>query len=161
MIFDGMAILSGVPDRYRRSMNARVHTAIGPEPLAIEDAYAFLRDSGAGAVVVFTGTVRDHAEGRSVTGLTYEVFADEAAARMAALANEVAATWTSVRAVWMTHRSGVLQVGDPSVVVGVSAEHRPEAFAAARYGIDTLKATVPIWKQEHWADGSNHWPGTD
>ena len=142
-------------------MNARVHTAVGPEPLAIEDAYAFLQDPGAGAVVVFTGTVRDHAEGRSVTGLTYEVFAEEASARVTALANEVAATWTSVRAVWMTHRSGALKVGDPSVVVGVSAEHRPEAFAAARYGIDTLKATVPIWKQEHWSDGSSHWPGTD
>jgi molybdopterin synthase catalytic subunit len=142
-------------------MSARVHTALTTEPLALEPVYAFLFDPAAGGVVVFTGTVRDHAEGRSVTGLTYEVFAEEAEARLAELADEVASTWPSVHAVWMTHRSGALTVGEPSVVVGVSAEHRAEAFAAARYGIDTLKETVPIWKQEHWADGSTHWPGTD
>jgi molybdopterin synthase catalytic subunit len=142
-------------------MSARVHTAITTEPLALEPVYAFLFDPAAGAVVVFTGTVRDHAEGKPVAGLTYEVFVKEAGARLAALADEVASKWSSVHAVWMTHRSGPLTVGEPSVVVGVSADHRPEAFAAARYGIDTLKETVPIWKQEHWADGSSHWPGTD
>ena len=142
-------------------MSARVHTAIMTEPLALEPVYAFLFDPAAGGVVVFTGTVRDHAEGKPVTGLTYEVFVEEAEARLAELADEVASTWPSVHAVWMTHRSGALTVGEPSVVVGVSAEHRAEAFAAARYGIDTLKETVPIWKQEHWADGSTHWPGTD
>ena len=142
-------------------MSARVHTSIGPDPLQVEPAYAFLSDPAAGAVVVFAGTVRNHAEGRDVVGLTYEVFAQEAGARLAALAEEVASTWPSVKAVWMTHRSGELEVGAPSVVVGVSAEHRAEAFAAARYGIDTLKETVPIWKREHWADGSSHWPGTD
>lgn len=142
-------------------MSARVHTAIGPDPLEIEAAYAFLGDPAAGAVVLFTGTVRNHADGRAVSGLTYEVFAQEAAARLAALADEVASKWESVTAVWMTHRSGDLKVGEPSVVVGVSAQHRAEAFAAARYGIDTLKETVPIWKQEHWSEGSNHWPGTD
>jgi len=141
-------------------MSARVHTSIGPDPLEIGPAYAFVEDPAAGAVVLFTGTVRNHAEGRDVAGLTYEVLA-EAAGRLAALADEVTATWASVKAVWMTHRSGSLGIGEPSVVVGVSAEHRAEAFAAARYGIDTLKETVPIWKQEHWADGSSHWPGTD
>jgi molybdopterin synthase catalytic subunit len=142
-------------------MSARVHTSIGPAPLEIGPAYAFLSDPAAGAVVLFTGTVRNHADGRDVEGLTYEVFAQEAADRLVALAEEVTATWASVKAVWMTHRSGSLDVGEPSVVVGVSAEHRAEAFAAARYGIDTLKETVPIWKQEHWVDGSSHWPGTD
>jgi molybdopterin synthase catalytic subunit len=142
-------------------MSARMHTSIGPDPLEIGPAYAFLGDPAAGAVVLFAGTVRNHAEGRDVTGLTYEAFEQEAAGRLVALAEEVASTWTSVKAVWMTHRSGSLEVGEPSVVVGVSAEHRAEAFAAARYGIDTLKETVPIWKHEHWADGSSHWPGTD
>lgn len=141
-------------------MSARVHTAITTQPLAFEPVYDFLSDPASGAVVVFTGTVRNHAGGRPVAGLTYEVFMEQAQARLAALANEVVSTWPSVRAVWMTHRSGALDVGEPSVVVGVSADHRPEAFAAARYGIDTLKATVPIWKQEHWVDGSSHWPGT-
>jgi molybdopterin synthase catalytic subunit len=93
--------------------------------------------------------------------LTYEAWTAQAAARLASLADEVAATWPQVRAVWMEHRVGALAVGEPSVVVAVSSDHRGDAFAAARYGIDTLKHTVPIWKQEHWADGGDHWPGTD
>lgn len=142
-------------------MTARVHTAITDDPLALEPAYAFLSDPAAGAVVVFAGTVRNHAEGRRVTGLTYEAYADKARARLEELAADIADTWPSVRAIYMTHRTGALAVGEPSVVVGVSADHRPEAFDAARHGIDTLKATVPIWKQEHWSDGASHWPGTD
>ncbi|MDP8977126.1 MAG: molybdenum cofactor biosynthesis protein MoaE, partial [Actinomycetota bacterium] len=60
----------------------------------------------------------------------------------------------------LEHRTGTLALGEPSVVVGVSAAHRPEAFDAARFGIDTLKATVAIWKKEVWADGGAHWPGS-
>lgn len=142
-------------------MTARVHTAITAEPLALEPAYAFLADPAAGAVVVFAGTVRNHAEGRSVAGLTYEAFADQAQARLEQLAAQLCTRWPSVRAVWMTHRTGALAIGEPSVVVGVSSDHRPVAFDAARHAIDTLKATVPIWKQELWSDGSSHWPGTD
>jgi molybdopterin synthase catalytic subunit len=142
-------------------MSARVHTAITHEPLAVDAAHSFAADPRAGAVVVFTGTVRNHADGREVSGLTYEAYEEHAAERLAALAEEVIATWPSVRAVWMMHRLGALTIGEPSVVVGVSADHRDEAFGAARHGIDTLKASVPIWKQEHWADGGAHWPGTD
>lgn len=142
-------------------MTVRVHTAVTDAPLLIEPAWSFACDPGSGAVVVFTGTVRDHADGRAVAGLTYEAWTAQAAARLASLADEVAATWPQVRAVWMEHRVGALAVGEPSVVVAVSSDHRGDAFAAARYGIDTLKHTVPIWKQEHWADGGDHWPGTD
>lgn len=142
-------------------MSARLHTCITHDPLSVADAHRFVGDPRAGAVVVFTGTVRDHAEGLQVSGLTYEAYQEEAASRLAGLADEVAGQWPSVRAVWMTHRLGALTIGEPSVVVGVSADHREEAFAAARHGIDTLKATVPIWKQEHWAAGGAHWPGTD
>lgn len=142
-------------------MSARVHTAITPDPLSVEAAHAFTADPRAGAVVVFAGTVRNHADGRDVSGLTYEAYEEHAAERLAALADEVTQKWPSVRAVWMTHRLGALGIGEPSVVVAVSSDHRDEAFAAARHGIDTLKATVPIWKQEHWADGGAHWPGTD
>ena len=149
------------PRRYGGGMAPRVHTAITHDPLSVATAHAFVSDPGAGAVVVFTGTVRDHADGRSVSGLSYEAYEQPAADRLAELADDVAGTWPSVRAVWMTHRLGALAIGEPSVVVGVSAAHRDEAFAAARYGIDTLKASVPIWKQEHWADGGAHWPGTD
>ncbi len=150
-----------VARRYGGGMTARVHTAITLEPLSVDSAHAFVNDPGAGAVVVFTGTVRDHADGRSVSGLSYEAYEAPAADRLSEVACDVVGKWPSVRAVWMAHRLGALAVGEPSVVVGVSAAHRDEAFAAARYAIDTLKATVPIWKQEHWADGGAHWPGAD
>ncbi|CAN5886967.1 molybdenum cofactor biosynthesis protein MoaE [soil metagenome] len=142
-------------------MSPRVHTAITHEPLSVEAAHAFVGDPGAGAVVVFAGTVRDHAEGRTVAGLTYEAYEEQAGTGLTAVAGEVADAWPAVNAIWMSHRLGVLAIGEPSVVVGVSAPHREQAFAAARHGIDTLKSTVPIWKQEHWADGGAHWPGTD
>ncbi|HSJ43083.1 MAG TPA: molybdenum cofactor biosynthesis protein MoaE [Euzebyales bacterium] len=142
-------------------MSARVHTAITHEPLSADAAHGFASDPRAGAVVVFSGTVRNHAEGRDVAGLTYEAYEEQACSHLAALARDVADRWPSVRAVWMVHRLGALAIGEPSVVVAVSADHRGEAFAAARHGIDTLKETVPIWKQEHWADGGTHWPGTD
>lgn len=142
-------------------MSARVHTAITREPLSADAAHSFACDPRAGAVVVFSGVVRNHAEGREVAGLTYEAYEEQAGTHLASLADEVVERWPSVRAVWMVHRLGSLAVGEPSVVVAVSADHRGEAFAAARHGIDTLKGTVPIWKQEHWADGGTHWPGTD
>lgn len=142
-------------------MTARIHTAITHEPLSTEAAHAFVGDPAAGAAVVFTGTVRDHADDRAVAGLTYEAYEEQARIRLAAVADDVVGSWPAVRAVWMTHRLGPLAIGEPSVVVGVSSAHREEAFAAARHGIDTLKSTVPIWKQEHWADGGVHWPGTD
>lgn len=141
-------------------MDARVHTALTAAPLSVDAAHAFCADPSAGAVVVFTGTVREHAEGRAVEGLTYEAFEEEAQRRLADLADDLAGS-EGIRAVWLEHRTGPLPVGEVSVVVGVSAGHRPEAFSVARSGIDRLKAEVPIWKQEHWRDGGTHWPGTD
>ncbi|CAN5890206.1 molybdenum cofactor biosynthesis protein MoaE [soil metagenome] len=141
-------------------MNARLHTRLTDEPLSPSAAHDWVADATAGAVVVFTGTVRAETDGRPVAGLTYEAYADRAETQLAAVAAEVAATWP-VSAVWMEHRVGELAIGEPSVVVAVAAGHRPEAFDAARHGIDTLKATVAIWKQEHWADGEAHWPATD
>jgi molybdopterin synthase catalytic subunit len=142
-------------------VTARLHARLTDVPLSVEAASGFAADPGAGAVVVFTGTVRDSAEGRAVAGLTYEAFAERAQPQLQGLAAEVAEKWPPVRAVWLEHRTGALAIGEPSVVVAVSAPHRGEAFEAARYAIDTLKATVAIWKREHWADGGAHWPGVE
>ena len=141
-------------------MPARRHAALTAAPLSVEAAHAFAGDPAAGAVVVFTGTVRDHSEGRGVAGLTYEAFSERAQRQLDELAGEVGRRWPEVTAVWLEHRVGDLAIGEPSVVVAVSAGHRPEAFAAARWAIDELKATATIWKQEHWTDGGAHWPGT-
>ena len=139
----------------------RLHTRLTEEPLSVADAHAFVADPAAGASVVFTGQVRNHADGRPVTGLDYEAYEEQAGAQLAALATAVAEKWPQTLAIWMEHRVGSLAVGEPSVVVAVSSAHRGGAFEAARHGIDELKATVAIWKQEHWADGTAHWPGTD
>jgi molybdopterin synthase catalytic subunit len=98
---------------------------------------------------------------RAVTGLDYEAYVELAEQRMAELAHRTAERWPDLCAVWAEHRVGRLAVGDTAVVVAVSSPHRHTAFDAARHLIDELKATVPIWKREHWADGGAHWPGTD
>ncbi|MGI8574037.1 MAG: molybdenum cofactor biosynthesis protein MoaE [Egibacteraceae bacterium] len=141
-------------------MDARLHSRLTHEPLSLDAAWSFVAHPAAGGVVVFAGTVRDNAEGRAVSGLTYEAWQERAEAQLAALAHDVAARF-GVRAVWLEHRTGALAIGESAVVVAVSAAHRDAAFGAARYGIDSLKAGVPTWKREHWSDGGVHWPGTD
>jgi molybdopterin synthase catalytic subunit len=108
---------------------------------------------GAGAIATFTGIVRDSSRGRSVTHLEYEAFESMALAQMRRIAGEIAQRWPDVR-VAMIHRTGRLEIGEPSVVVSASAPHRAEAIAACKWGIDRLKESVPIWKKEHATDGT-------
>jgi molybdopterin synthase catalytic subunit len=108
---------------------------------------------GAGAICTFTGVVRDSSRGRSVTHLEYEAYAEMATAQMRKIADEIAEQWPEAR-VAMSHRTGRLEIGEPSVVVSVSSPHRAEAIAACKWGIDRLKESVPIWKKEHASDGS-------
>lgn len=109
-----------------------------------------------GAVVLFAGTVRDHAEGRpGVSSLEYEAYEQVAVRQMSAIVTELRGRWPAVGRVAIVHRSGVLQPSEVSVVVAVSAPHRPEAFEAARFAIDMTKARVPIWKRETWEGGSD------
>src|SRR4051812_18540973 len=104
---------------------------------------------GCGAVVLFSGTVRDHGVGRpGVTALEYEAYEEQVEPRLAAIAREARVRWPSVGRLVLLHRIGRLEVGESSVVVVASAPHRPEAFAAARFCIDTVKSSVPIWKRE-------------
>ena len=107
----------------------------------------------AGGICTFTGVVRDNSRGRSVTHLEYEAYAEMATAQMRRIADEIADRWPEAR-VAMAHRTGRLEVGEPSVVVSVSSPHRAEAIAACKWGIDRLKETVPIWKKEHAGDGT-------
>ena len=126
------------------------------DELPIAAVYEWALDPAAGAVVLFSGTVRDHAEHRTgVTQLVYEAYESEVRPRLADIAAELRRRWPSVRKVALLHRVGMLSLKESSVVVAAAAPHRDAAFEAARFGIDTLKATVPIWKQEH------HDAGTD
>lgn len=110
-----------------------------------------------GAQVVFTGTVRDHAEGRAGVSLVeYEAYAEQVEPRLSQLAAEARRRWPALGRLVLLHRIGELAVGECSVVVVASAPHRAEAFEAARWCIDTLKETAPIWKREVW-DGGAGW----
>ena len=124
------------------------------------DSDALLRDVGdpaAGGTTLFVGTTRNENQGRVVERLEYEVYEAMAVEEMRRIGDEIARRWQVV-AVSMVHRVGVVPVGQASVAVAVSAAHRDEAFAACRFGIDTLKATVPIWKKEYY-QGGEHWVG--
>ena len=135
--------------------NADTWLALTDEPLPLGATVDWAIRPDCGAVVLFTGTVRDHADGRmDVSLLTYEAYAEQVEPRLAAIADEARRRWPLGR-VALLHRIGELTVGEPSVVVAVSSGHRPEAFEAARFCIDTLKATVPIWKRERWAGGED------
>jgi len=121
---------------------------------------------GAGAICTFSGIVRDHARGESVTHLEYEAYSGMAEKQMRAIADEIAERWPEAR-VAMAHRTGRLEIGEASVVVSASCPHRAEAIAACKWGIDRLKESVPIWKKEFaasgvsWIEGPDALPGAD
>lgn len=122
-------------------------------PAGVEE---WATDASCGAVVSFRGTVRDHAEGRlGVEVLAYEAYESVALARMNELVVEARRRWPVLGRVALLHRVGTLALTDVAVLVVVAAPHRGEAFEAARWLIDALKATVPIWKRERWADGDD------
>jgi molybdopterin synthase catalytic subunit len=123
------------------------------EPLSEPAVTAAVADPEAGGVVVFSGVVRNETGGRRVKFLEYEAHAPMAEARMREIGEMVHARWPGVKAVAMVHRVGRLEIGEASVVIGVSAAHRAEAFEACRFAIDRLKETVPVWKKEHFEDG--------
>ncbi len=129
---------------------------ISAEPLDIPGLSASLTDRTAGAFTSFEGWVRDHNDGRQVDGLDYEVFAPLALTEGAAILEEARQKFkvTGIRAV---HRHGMLAIGDCAVWVGVVSAHRDEAFRACRYVIDEVKHRLPIWKKEHYRDGSAEW----
>jgi molybdopterin synthase catalytic subunit len=109
--------------------------------------------AGDGAACTFVGVVRDHNAGRAVRRLEYEAFEEMALPLMEEIAAEARRRWPAA-SVSIVHRLGGLEIGEPSVAVAAFAPHRAEAFEACRYAIDTLKATVPIWKKEFYADGA-------
>lgn len=137
-----------------------VWLGLSGEPLPVTAAAEWVVRPDCGAVVLFSGTARDHAPGRpGVEQLDYEAYEEQVEPRLRVVVDEMRARWPSVGRVVLIHRVGVVPVTESAVVVAVSAPHRDEAFVAARFGIDAIKASVPIWKHEKW-DGGESW-GTD
>lgn len=126
-------------------------------PLSLEEVYAAADDSANGAVVVMSGTVRNNSEGKAVMALEYQAYEPMALEVFKQIAAQIRATWPEATRVVIHHRTGRLAVGEISVLVSVGCPHRAEAFAACQYAIDTLKHNAPIWKKEHWSDGSTSW----
>ncbi|MCY3786329.1 MAG: molybdenum cofactor biosynthesis protein MoaE [bacterium] len=125
-------------------------------PLPLDAAVAWANRPHCGAVVVFSGNARDNSPERpGVYELTYEAYEAEAERRLAAVARQARGLWPDAARLALLHRVGTLTVGESAVVVVASAPHRTDAFGAARFCIDALKATVPIWKREKWSGGES------
>ena len=127
-------------------------------PLDIDEVVASLDDDSSGGLTLFVGRVRDHDHGLDVTGLEYSAH-PTALDALRRVCEEIAQRY-DVHGVAAVHRVGRLEIGDLAVVVATTAAHRGNAFEASRALIDTLKAEVPIWKHQHFADGSEEWVGT-
>lgn len=127
------------------------------EPLNVDEVLAAVRHPQCGGIAVFVGVVRDHDHGADVAALGYSAH-PSVVESLRAVCIEVAARH-EVGRLGAVHRVGHLEIGDLAVVAAVSAPHRGEAFAACRDLVDTLKARVPIWKHQLFADGSDEWVG--
>jgi molybdopterin synthase catalytic subunit len=121
-----------------------------------EDLLTRARHPNAGAVVLFLGTTRELTGGRQTVSLDYEAYSEMAEERLADLESEARRRWPVVEC-FIVHRLGNVPATEASVAVVVSTPHRADAFAAGQWLIDTLKADVPIWKREQWADGATDW----
>ena len=133
------------------------HFQITFAPLSLEELYRLADHPRNGAIVVMSGTVRDQTDGKAVLSLEYQAYEPMALKVFRSIATEIRQQWPEVNRIAIHHRTGHLQIGDISVLVAIGCPHRAEAFAACQYAIDTLKHNAPIWKKEHWADGSGSW----
>lgn len=133
--------------------------AIRDTALSVDEVRAAIADPAAGGEVLFVGTVRDHDASRGVSGLSYSAH-PSAEAELRRVAESIGAKYPAAIAVAAVHRVGDLDVGDLAVVVGVACAHRAEAFHACHALIDELKASVPVWKHQRFADGTDEWVGS-
>ena len=125
----------------------------GADPIDVAAVEAAVRSPTHGAILVFSGVARDHNLGKGVSGLHYEAYEPMALAELGKIAAEVAERWPDTRLA-IVHRLGTVAIGEPSVVIAVGSPHRAAAYEASRYAIDELKARVPVWKRESYADGT-------
>ena len=123
------------------------------EPIQVGDLVRAAGSAADGAVALFLGTVRDRSAGKRVLYLEYQAYAPMAESEMARIEREAIDRF-GVSRVAMVHRTGRLEIGEASVAIAVASPHRAQALEACRYVIDELKRTVPIWKKEHFEDGS-------
>lgn len=127
------------------------------EPIDIHDVYEKVVRPEAGAVSTFIGTVREFTKGKRTLFLEYQAYVPMAEKKLAQIGDEIAANWEDAQTA-IVHRTGKLAISDIAVAIAVSTPHRNDAFEASRYAIERIKEIVPIWKKEHWEDGTK-WIG--
>jgi len=130
----------------------RVHARVTPDPLDPPAALEAARTDADGALLLFVGVVRNHADGRAVTGMRYDAYQDMADEVLGEIAEEAAREMGSPR-VWVEHRTGRLAIGEASVVIVSASPHRAESFDAVRYVIEEIKKRLPVWKKEEYVEG--------
>ena len=135
-----------------------VRSGIVTDPIAPEAVLNDLTSSKDGVCLLFLGVVRDHNEGRAVSGLDYEVYQGMAGKTLADISSEASDRFGTDR-ITVLHRIGELKVGEISTAIAVATPHRGEAYEASRYIIEELKQRLPIWKREHYLDGETQWVG--
>ncbi|MFI6029724.1 molybdenum cofactor biosynthesis protein MoaE [Amycolatopsis magusensis] len=167
---DGLGVLEGVLDHAVEQLHGGDHVpaaeavagarialaAVTDAPISVEEHAALVGDDAAGAVVTFSGVVRDHDGGKGVTGLVYEGH-PSAGDVLARVVSELAARFDGVRAVAVSHRIGTLAIGDVALACAVAADHRREAFLACSDLVDEVKARLPVWKHQTFTDGTDEW----
>lgn len=136
-----------------------LRAAITEQPIVLAEHEDLVGHRAAGAIVGFVGMIRDHDHGRRVRRLEYSAH-PSAQQVMADVLAEVAEQASGVRALAASHRIGTLHIGDAALVAAVAADHRREAFAACALLVDTIKARLPVWKHQFFADDTEEWVGS-
>jgi molybdopterin synthase catalytic subunit len=147
-----------------------IHAVLSTEPISVDQAIAAVESDTAGAVVSFSGVVRNHDGGKAVERLSYsahptahQVMADVVARLVAEHSGGQSSGSTGTAGepvrIWAAHRIGLLEIGDPALVCAVSAAHRGQAFAVCSELVDRIKEQVPIWKEQFFTDGTVEWVG--
>ncbi|HET9348795.1 MAG TPA: molybdenum cofactor biosynthesis protein MoaE [Arthrobacter sp.] len=151
-----------------------VNAVLSADPISVDQAIAAVESDSAGAVVSFSGVVRNHDGGKPVQRLSYsahptahqvmadvvaQLVAEQAAAGSGGTAGETGSAPAQPVRIWVAHRIGMLEIGDPALVCAVSAAHRGQAFAVCSELVDRVKAQVPIWKEQFFTDGTVEWVG--
>ena len=151
-----------------------VNAVLSADPISVDQAIAAVESDTAGAVVSFSGVVRNHDGGKPVRRLSYsahptahqvmadvvaQLVAEQAAGESGGTAGETGSAPAQPVRIWVAHRIGMLEIGDPALVCAVSAAHRGQAFAVCSELVDRVKAQVPIWKEQFFTDGTVEWVG--
>jgi molybdopterin synthase catalytic subunit len=140
-------------------MTLVVRAALTDQPILLAEHQELVSHQAAGAVVGFVGMIRDHDNGRQVVQLEYSAH-PSAADVIAEVAAEIAAQSPGTRAIAVSHRIGVLHVGEAALIAAVAADHRQAAFVTCAQLVDVIKARLPVWKRQVFADGTDEWVGS-